>query len=184
MQLISVQSLGRNRDTPRLWIESRRLDSLGFPPGTPLTIEQRADRLTLRAGMLAENHVSSRAAAGGRRPIIDLENQSLFSGLSQYSEMKIIASFERIQVTPSTRAFAVQRSRSLQPPFRVLEVFTGGGTMTAGLQGDSRFQVVGGVEIDLRGQGVQTPIFQNILGASSSGSQDSSGISRLVPLPD
>ena len=147
MQLISIQPLGRNRDTPRLWIESQRLSSLGFPPGTPLQVEQRADSLTLRAGILAENHVSSRTVAGGRRPIIDLENQSLLGNLARYSEVKIIASFERIQVTPSTRAFAIQRSRSLQPPFRVLEVFAGGGTMTAGLQGDSRFQVIGGVEI-------------------------------------
>lgn len=78
-QLISLQSLGRNRDTPRLWLESQRLSSLGFPPGTPLQVEQRTESLTLRAGILAENHVSSRAAAGGRRPIIDLENQSLRS---------------------------------------------------------------------------------------------------------
>ena len=147
-QLIALQSLGRNRDTPRLWIESQRLSSLGFPPGTPLQVEQRTDSLTLRAVILADNHVSSRAAAGGRRPIIDLENQSLLSGLAEYSEVKIIASFERIQITPSTRAFAVQRSRTLQPPFRVLEVFAGGGTMTAALRGDGRFQVVGGVEIE------------------------------------
>lgn len=147
-QLISIQSLGRNRDTPRLWIESQRLSSLGFHPGTPLQVEQHTDSLTLRAGILAENHVSSRAVAGGRRPIIDLENQSLLSELARYSEVKIIASFERIQVTPSTRAFAIQRSRSLQPPFRVLEVFAGGGTMTAGVRGDSRFQMIGGVEIE------------------------------------
>lgn len=147
-RLVALQSLGRNRDTPRLWIESRRLSSLGFPHGTPLFVEPRPDGLTLRPGILAENHVSSRAVAGGRRPIIDLENQSLLSELAKYSEVKIIASFERLQVTPSTRAFAIQHSRTLQPPFRVLEVFAGGGTMTAGLGGDSRFQVVGGVEIE------------------------------------
>lgn len=147
-QLIALQSLGRNRDTPRLWIESQRLSSLGFPPGTPLQVEQRTDSLTLRAGILADNHVSSRAAAGGRRPIIDLENQSLLSGLAQYSEVKIIASFERLQITPSNRAFAIQRSRTLQPPFRVLEAFAGGGTMTAGLCGDARFKLIAGIEIE------------------------------------
>ena len=147
-RLIALQSLGRNRDTPRLWIESQRLASLGFPHGTPLVVEQQSDGLTLRAGILGENHVSSRAVAGGRRPIIDLENQSLLSGLAKYSEVKIIASFERLQVTPSTRAFAIQRSRTLQPPFRVLEVFAGGGTMTASLSNDSRFQVIGGIEIE------------------------------------
>ena len=100
MQFIAIQPLGRNRDTPRLWIESQRLESLGFPPGTPIQIERQAEGITLRAGILAENHVSSRAVAGGRRPIIDLENQSLLSGLAEFSEIKIIASFERIQVKP------------------------------------------------------------------------------------
>jgi len=100
-------------------------------------------------------HVSSRAAAGGRRPIIDLENQSLLAGLAKYSEVKIVASFERLLITPSIRAFAVQRSRTLQPPFRVLEVFAGGGTMTAGLFGDERFRVVG--RLISRGTGAWFP---------------------------
>jgi DNA (cytosine-5)-methyltransferase 1 len=85
---------------------------------------------------------------GGRRPIIDLANQSLLAGLSEYSELKIIGSFERIQVTPSERAFAVQRSRRLQPPFRVLEVFAGGGTMTAALTGNPQFTIAAGIEIE------------------------------------
>jgi DNA (cytosine-5)-methyltransferase 1 len=36
----------------------------------------------------------------------------------------------------------------LTPPFRVLEVFAGGGTMTAALTGNAGFQVVAGVEIE------------------------------------
>ena len=148
MNLIAIQPLGRNRDVRRLWIESQRLDRLGFPAGTPLEISCQSGHLTLKSAMLGENHVSSRAVPGGRRPIIDLANQSLLSGLADYSEIKIVASFERIQVSPSHRAFAIRRSRSLVPPFQVLEVFAGGGTMTAALTGNPNFQVVAGVEIE------------------------------------
>lgn len=148
MGLLAIQKLGRNRDTPRLWLESQRLESLGFSHGLPLQIESKPDSLVLRPAILGQNHVSSREVAGGRRPIIDLENESLLSGLAAHSEIKIIASFERIQVTPSHRAFAIQKSRSCQAPFRVLEVFAGGGTMTAALHQDERFRVIGGVEID------------------------------------
>jgi DNA (cytosine-5)-methyltransferase 1 len=66
----------------------------------------------------------------------------------EFSELKIIASFERIEVTPSHRAFAIQKSRTVQPPFRVLELFAGGGTMTASLEGNPVFKVVAGVEIE------------------------------------
>ncbi len=148
MNLIAIQPLGRNRDAPRLWIESQRLEHLGFSHGIPLDIQTNSDRLILRPTILADNHVSSRAVPGGRRPIIDLANQSLLSGLVDYSEIKVIASFERIEVSPSHRAFAIQRSRSLQPAFLVLEVFAGGATMTAALDENSHFQVVGGVEIE------------------------------------
>jgi DNA (cytosine-5)-methyltransferase 1 len=148
MNLLAIQRLGRNRDTPRLWIESQRLSRLGFAPGTPLAVEGRADSLVLTPAILGENHVSSRLVAGSRRPIIDLASHSLLDGLAQFSDVKIIASFERIQVTPSQRAFAIQRSRSLHPPFRVLEAFSGGGTMTAALSPDSRFAVVAGIEIE------------------------------------
>lgn len=148
MGLLAIQKIGRNRDTPRLWIESKRLESLGFAPGIPLEIEPHPQNLILRPAILGQNHVSSRAVGGGRRPIIDLENESLLSGLAAYSEVKIIASFERIQVCPSHRAFAIQRSRVCQPPFRVLEVFAGGGTMTAALHNNLTFRVVAGIEIE------------------------------------
>ena len=147
MTLITIQPLGRNRENARLWIESKRLDRLGFSHGTPLSIECKSEGLILRPAVLGVNHVSSRTVAGGRRPIIDLANQSLLSGLAEYSELKIIASFERIDVCPSRRAFAIRRSRSLQAPLRVLEVFAGGGTMTAALDG-LLFRVVAGVEVN------------------------------------
>lgn len=149
MGLLALQRLGRNGDAQRLWIESQRLEPLGFTHGTPLEIEKLPDKLVLRPVILSNNHVSSRVVPTGRRPIIDLANQSLLSDLAEFSEVKIIASFERIEVTPSHRAFAIQRSRLLQPPFRVLEVFAGGGTMTEALKGNSLFSVVAGVEIEV-----------------------------------
>ena len=148
MGLVAIQKLGRKGENVRLWIESQRLDQLGFSAGTPLHVETQSESLTLRPAILAENHVSSRAVAGGRRPIIDLANQSLLAGLADYSELKIIASYERIQVTPSRRAFAIHRSRTLQPPLCVVEAFAGGGTMTSALHANPLFEVKAGIEIN------------------------------------
>lgn len=148
MGLLAIQKLGRNRDTPRLWLESQRLEALGFSHGVPLKIGNTGDTLTIVPALLGDNHVSSREVAGRRRPIIDLESASLLAGLAEFSEVKIIASFERLQVTPSHRAFAVQRARNCQPPFRVVEIFAGGGTMTAAMHKDERYVISAGVEID------------------------------------
>lgn len=147
MQFLSYQPLGRNRESARLWIESRRLDRLGFGPGTPFSIEAAKEHLLLRPTILANNHVSSRPIPDGRRPIIDLADQSVLRDLAAYSELKVIASFERIEITPSRRAFAIHRGRSLSEPLRVLEVFAGGGTLTAAFAWDSRFSVTAGIEI-------------------------------------
>ncbi len=146
MNLLSYQTLGRTHDKARLWIESRRLEPLGFSPGQPFSVACEPERLVLRPAVLAHNHVSSRALPDGRRPIIDLSSQSLLNPFKEFSELKIIASFERIEVSPSRKAFAILKSRSIQPPFKVLELFAGGGTMTAAL--NSSFEVVAGVEID------------------------------------
>ncbi len=121
---------------------------MGFCHGTPLGIKPKEEGFTICPAILGENHVSSRNIKGGRRPIIDIANQSLLSGLTNYSEIKIIASFERIEVTPSNRAFAIRKSASLHPPFRVLEVFAGGGTLTAALTENPLYKIVAGVEIE------------------------------------
>jgi hypothetical protein len=96
MSFLAIQPLGRNRDAHRLWIESQRLNRLGFTPGTPLEIRSQSGQLTLKPAILGENHVSSRLVPGGRRPIIDLASQSLLADLADYSEVKILAAFERI----------------------------------------------------------------------------------------
>ncbi len=150
MKLLAVTPLGRNRETSRLWIESRRLEALGFPPGMPFSVESKAGELLLKPAILAENHVSSRQITGGRRPIIDVANQAILQGLAEYPELKITGWFERLQISPTRRAAAILRSRRLTPPFRVLEVFAGGGTMTAALTANDHFVVQGGIEIEPR----------------------------------
>ena len=150
MKLLAVTPLGRNRESSRLWIETRRLEALGFPPGTPIAVESKTEELILRPAILAENHVSSRKIAGGIRPIIDIANQAFLRGLAEYPELKITGWFERLQVTPTRRAAAILSSRKLTPPFRVLEVFAGGGTMTAALSGNPNYAVQAGIEIEPR----------------------------------
>lgn len=144
MGFLSFQALGENRKAPRLWLESMRLSDLGFPPGTPLHIEKDDARLLIRPGILAENHVSSRKQDGRKRPIIDIASHSLLGDFGNHSELKIIATFGKIEIHPSRRAFAIQKSNQLSPPFRVLEAFAGGGTMTDAL--NDNFRVVAGIE--------------------------------------
>ena len=91
MKLLAVTPLWRNRGTSRLWIETRRLEALGFPAGMPFSVETKGEELLLKPAVLAENHVSSRAVARGRRPIIDLANQAYLRGLAEVTSLKVVA---------------------------------------------------------------------------------------------
>lgn len=148
MNLITFQKLGENRNTPRLWIESQRLTSLGFYPGVGLAVEPIAHGLRLRPSNVADNHVSQRRDAGQTRPIIDIENRQLLSPLDGHTEIKVRGTFQQLDITPSVRSFHIHRHLRAKPPFETLEVFSGGGTLSQAVAADDRYQHVAGVEVE------------------------------------
>ncbi len=149
-QLISFHKIGENRGSPRLWLESRRLEALGFPVGSGFVVESHTRGVRLCASATGTHHVAQRRAAGGVRPIIDLVNRSLLASLAKWEEVKIAASAGVIEVTPSVRAFTIQRQCSAIAPWRTLEVFCGGGTLSAAIGTHPNFRLVAGVEIEPR----------------------------------
>ena len=148
MKLISFQKLGANRDTPRLWLESCRLNALGFTPGTPFSVRRLANGLRLRPAARSGNHVSRRIFAQQERPIIDVASRTLLSPLAGFPEIRVSAAFKRIDVTPSTRGFCIRRGLAAKPPFKTIEVFCGGGTLSAAIAESRDFDLVAGIEIE------------------------------------
>src|SRR5271154_1762548 len=126
LKFLSFHKLGENRGTPRVWLESQRLSALGFDVGDSFCIETLAQGVRLRASLLGTHQVAKRRAAGGVRPIIDLANRGLLAPLARWEEIKVSGSSGLLEISPSVRAFAIQRQRSSQPPWRTLEVFSGG----------------------------------------------------------
>ena len=150
MKLLAFHKLGENRGSPRVWLESRRLETLGFAVGSRFVVEARTRGVRLRIAELGTHHVAKRRAAGGVRPIIDVANRLLLAPLAPWSEVKIEATAGLIDITPSARAFAIQRRLLARPPFRTLEIFAGGGTLSAAISSHRDFRLVAGVEIEPR----------------------------------
>ena len=149
-QFLSFHRVGENRGSPRLWLESRRLETLGFSPGTNFVVEARARGVNLRASEGGTHRVAQRRAAGGMRPIIDIVNRTLLAPLIQWNEVKVAASTGLIEVTPSVRAFSIRRQLRSRAPWRTLEIFSGGGTLSAAIGAHADFRLVAGVEIEPR----------------------------------
>ncbi len=146
--LLSFTTLGESHSAPRFWIEGSRLASLGFASETPIAVQPTARGLTITADPDSSRLVSFRRIAGGLRPIIDVNSCALLGHLADYREVKVSASFGRIEVTPTIRAFNILRNRTHVGPFNVLDVFAGGGTMSDGLAGLAAFNVSAGLEIE------------------------------------
>lgn len=149
-RLIAFHRLGENRNSPRLWLESRRLEVLGFAAGTSFVVEGRSGAVRLRVSPEGTHHVAQRRAAGGLRPIIDIVNRTLLAPITKWDEVKVAASSGIIDVTASVRAFTIQRQRSSLAPWRTLEIFSGGGTLSAAISAHLDFHLVAGVEIEPR----------------------------------
>jgi site-specific DNA-cytosine methylase len=148
MTLISFQKLGQSNGSPRLWLESTRLEQIGFAPGTPFSIRRHGEGIRLQPELISSNHVSQRKAVGRKRPIIDIANRAMLSPLATYSEIKVIAHYEKIDALPSTRAFHIALRLHTDPPFRTLEVFCGGGTLSAAIASSSDFRLIAGLEVE------------------------------------
>ena len=147
VKLISFQKLGENRESPRLWLESQRLETLGFGAGTPFSVERRLNGVCLRPVKSSNNHVSKRISVQRVRPIIDIANRHLLSPLDDFPEIKVTAAFKRIDIVPSVRGFHIHRKLKTLPPFKTLEVFCDGGTLSAAVTDGRHFQLIAGVEV-------------------------------------
>jgi len=141
----TFSTIGTHRDSPRFWAEGQRLSALGFEPGASLSIQHTPRGLILSPGA-GENSVSYRRAAGGIRPVIDLNSRALLAHMAGLDEVKLSGSFGRLELSPTVRAFSILKARLHAGPFRVLDIFAGGGTLSDALA--DPFQVVAGVEIE------------------------------------
>jgi len=150
--LTAFQKLGWNRSCPRVWIESTRLQQLGFEAGTFLDVQFRANNSLhlVPVGHRTRNRVSHRLMSGLHCPIIDLNSQRLLSEFQGHTEIKLVATYKLLQVSPSVRSFHIRRHREQSLPLEAIEYFAGGSTLSSAITDEPRFKLVGAVEISPR----------------------------------
>jgi len=149
-KFLSFHKLGENRGSPRVWLESQRLSTLGFVIGNSFSVETLVRRVRLRPSSTGTHQVAKKRAAGGLRPVIDLANRVLLAPLAKWDEIKVSGFHRLIEISPSVRAFAIHRQRTTPAPWRTLEVFSGGGTLSAAISQHPDFKLIAGVEINPR----------------------------------
>ena len=147
--LTAYHKIGKVGGIPRIWIESPRLQQLGFDPKTFLQVTLRSGSgLYLRPSLeKTRNRVSFRQMSGLDCPIIDLNSQTLLAEFTDHTEIRLEATFKQLLVVPSRRSFNILEHRTSGLPIPSIEYFAGGSTLTQAITHDARFKLVGGVEI-------------------------------------
>lgn len=146
--LTAYQKLGSNKGCARVWVESPRLQQLGFEAGMFLDVQHRTgcELHLVPVSHRTGNRVSFRRMSGLACPIIDLNSRRLLSDFQGHSEIKLSASFKRLQVTPSVRSFHILHHRTQGLPLPAVEYFAGGGTLSSAITDDPRFKLIAAIE--------------------------------------
>jgi DNA (cytosine-5)-methyltransferase 1 len=153
--LLSFHKLGVNNrhgtQTPRIWLSSQRLDRIGFGVGSRYRIDSTARGLSLISDPKGARIVSSFKRSARATPIIDINSMSLLGSLAGTPTLKMAGSYGRIDLSPSLRSLQIlRRLKAPTDRLRVVELFCGGGTMSAAISAHPQFQMVAGVEVEGR----------------------------------
>lgn len=146
--LISYHKLGQTRNTPRVWLESSRLASNGFTPGTPYIVKSVPNGFTIQRSNTGHRHVSRHQKAGSVNPLIELCSHSLNTHFDNIQTIKAKASYGRIDITSSLQSFLIRKAQQKKGPFRTIELFAGGGTLSEALKHNPTFELIAGIELE------------------------------------
>jgi len=135
---------------PRFYLESRRLVQLGFDAGMSIEVSKEGTSLLVKPGGRAATHLvqGRKTVHGFVRPVISIGAQAYVDAFKVGEEIKVEGHHGLLRVSPTVRAFHIRRALAAPAPYRVLEIFAGGGLLSNIFDGDGRFTVVAGQEIE------------------------------------
>lgn len=135
-QQVSYQTIGENKQRPRLWIEGVKLNTAGFAQGTNYRIEIKDGQLSMVVDPDGPRRVSGKTRGNRKIPIVDLALRELETHFGAGTRVRVVFTQGRITVSLHHEERArVERETRLQANLaegRLEEasMFTGGGVST------------------------------------------------------
>lgn len=133
---VSYQTVGSNKDRPRLWIEGAKLSAAGFVRGAAYSYDISGDTVTLRLDEAGSRKVCGRKRNGRDYPVIDLQLKDLEENFDPGTRVCVVFTENEISI----RLHHEERSRKeRETRFRTgvknrtlteASMFTGGGVST------------------------------------------------------
>ena len=136
IEQVSYQTVGVNRDKPRLWIEGVKLDIAGFVPGARYDIRPEGAGFVLALDPEGARKVSRKTRNGREIPVLDLILPEGPDGLAAGTRVRVMFAAGRVRVAIHHEERArVDREREFREHAAVgrlteASMFTGGGVST------------------------------------------------------
>lgn len=133
---VSYQTVGANRDKPRLWIEGVKIGAAGFAPGARYDVVREGDEIALRLSENGARKVSRKVRHGREIPIVDLILSDDAAGLAVGTRVRVLFTDGLIKISLHHEEKArVVRERKFRANMAAGEIteasmFTGGGIST------------------------------------------------------
>lgn len=137
MTAIIITKVGTNRNTPRIWIEGRKLERGGFRSGETYNVDtSKSDRLTLVKSSTGKRTVSTKKRNGHELPIIDMNAQSLANWFDVDEKLRLTIRKGRIVIrkhylkaVSQDRLERIRRKIMENRKLAVHSLFHGGGVL-------------------------------------------------------
>jgi len=162
----SLLTIGKNKGTPRLWIEGKYLKLAGFNEGRKVRTEYGDNEIVIT---LADDgdHTVSGGRSRSRHPVLDYQNCDIIKAMKSAKKVEVTTAFGKIVITPA-RSEARRISRRADGSCG--SVFSGGGLLDEAAT-QAGYTPEFAVEV--------SPEFANVFQANHSGHMHCSCISEV-----
>lgn len=132
--------VGSHREHPRIYLEGKWLDDVGFSPGSTCQIEFGSGRITIRAVTDGNHKVTPKKGHG----VIDIESNGLATALNGATTVRVVAEAGTITITP-TKSLLKAAVRTLVGV--AVSLYAGAGLMDQAAA-NAGFETRAAVEVD------------------------------------
>lgn len=135
-------------ETPRITLETKRLQDTCFTAGQKITIKYIKDKITVILDVEGVRQITSRHG----RQVLDIKSKDIQKAFNDISLVKIIVGSSSIEITPLKEALEQKRARDKiqtdKDSYDVVDMFCSGGTLAKCFYDNKKFNILAGIDYD------------------------------------
>lgn len=149
MQKIYETKIGLYKGvTPRISLETKRLENTKFLPGTKIALNYSKNKITIEIDNQGKKQVTSRRG----KQVLDIKSKEIQKAFNGISIVKVTVGEKTIEISPMKEAIEQKRAKTKanknRKVWKVMDLFCSGGTLAKCFYDHSKFKIEVGIDYD------------------------------------